>query len=131
MTTHTIKARPQPRGGWSLEVDGVGVSQVRRLEQAEDEMRAAVRDLMGTSADEVVFRLEVELPTEVRRRVSAVERDQAEAERLTRVAREERRNLVAHLNKDLHLPLRDVAAIMGLSYQRVSAMMKTPASETT
>lgn len=126
-TTYTIKAQPLATGGWSLVVDGVGVSQVRRLEQAEDEMRSALSDLTGRPADDAIFVLETDLPAEVTQRMDAVERDQAEAERLSREAREARRELVVHLNQQMRLPVRDIAAIMGLSHQRVSAMMKAPA----
>lgn len=49
---YTIKATPV-RGRWSLVVDGVGVSTVRRLDQAIDEMRAAVVDLTGSDPDEI------------------------------------------------------------------------------
>ena len=122
--TYTIKATPVAHGGWTLVVDGVGVSFVRRLDQAEDEMRSAVMDLTGQAADQIEMRVEPELPADLVDQINQVGALHADAERLAEQARAGRRALARDLHERWKLPVRDVGEIMNLSHQRVSQLLK-------
>jgi len=122
--TYTIKATPVAHGGWTLVVDGIGVSFVRRLNQAEDEMRPAVVDLTGLPEDQIEMRVEPELPADLVNQINQVGALHADAERLAEATRAGRRALARDLHERWKLPIRDVGEIMNLSHQRVSQLLK-------
>lgn len=128
MSTHSVHARRWAHG-WELHIDGVGVTQSRNLDGAEQMVRDYIESLTGrdTSSDEITIKPEVgdgldEATQAAREAVTAADRAVREAALQSRKA--------ARDLKDAGLSGRDIAAILRVSSQRVSQLLKdhkTPA----
>lgn len=59
METYDVHAQADPRGGWSLLLDGVGVSHVYSLGQATEEMSSAVIEMAGKNLDDFTVTITV------------------------------------------------------------------------
>ena len=128
MSTYSVHARRWAHG-WELHIDGVGVTQSRNLDGAEQMVRDYIESLTGrdTSSDEVTIKPEVgdgldEATQAAREAVTAADRAVREAALQSRKA--------ARDLKDAGLSGRDIAAILRVLAQRVSQLLKdhkTPA----
>jgi LmbE family N-acetylglucosaminyl deacetylase len=108
-----------------VEVEDVGITQARRLDQVEHMARDLVAAMLDIDADDVrvTFTFEVspdidELLTAAKAAVEAAQLAQRRAGELMRQAA---RRLVEE-----HLPLRDVARLVGISFQRVHQLTAEP-----
>ena len=118
-TTYTVIAKRWDRG-WELHIDGVGVTQSRKLNDAE----AMVRDYIAldTGADPASFEIEIipevghGLDSETREARRAV----AEAEKAQKTAAARSRDVARSL-KGIGLSGREIAVVLRLSPQRVSS----------
>jgi predicted RNase H-like HicB family nuclease len=126
--TYTARAR---RSGswWAIDVPELpGVySQARRLDRVESMARDAIALFLDVDPATLEIRVETILPSEIRRDVDAVGRLRAEADRL----QAESSGAMRHLTHELlgrGLSVRDAAAILGISHQRVSQLVR-PESE--
>ena len=111
---------------WVLEAPDVGaVSQVRRLDQVEDEMREAIAHLAGLpeSESEVEVDVRATLPEDCVEHVGQARRLRAEAEAASRRAAEESR-LAARSLRNRGLTFRDVGSIMGVSQRRAAQLLR-------
>lgn len=109
--------------GWELHVDGVGVTQVRTLDHADQQ----VRDLIATELDlddgatvstDIVIRPDL---GELNQRIDRVRHDTEEAAVAQVRAAHQARDLVADL-RSLGLSVSDTATILGISRGRVSQL---------
>jgi predicted transcriptional regulator len=108
--------------GWELHIAGVGVTQSRTLDTAEQMVRDYIETLTDTdvSADSVVIVPELgELDSKVR----TVRAQLAAADRQQQEARRSYRALAADL-RAAGLSVSDTAAILGVSRGRVSQLSK-------
>jgi len=123
MTKYDVTARHWKRG-WELHIEGVGVTQSRSLADAETMVRDYVESLTGAdiSADTVVITPEVGggLDEEAHAAREAV----AAADRATREAAARSRRAASDL-RNAGLSGRDIAAILKVSAQRVSQLLKS------
>jgi predicted RNase H-like HicB family nuclease len=128
--TYTARAR---RSGawWAIDVPELpGVfSQARRLDRVESMARDAIA--LFLDADPAMFdiRVETNLPSDLRRDVDTVGRLRAEADRL----QAESSGALRHLTHELlgrGLSVRDAAAILGISHQRVSQLVRADSKGT-
>jgi hypothetical protein len=126
-TTYNVTAR-RWKHGWELHIDGVGVTQSRTLDTAEQ----MVRDYIETLTDKDVGADEVVIVPELGaldRRVAAVREQLASADRRQQEASRAYRALAADL-RAAGLSVSDTAAILGVSRGRVSQLSKSPAAVT-
>jgi hypothetical protein len=120
--TYRVTAKRWDKG-WELHIDGIGVTQARKLREAE----LMVRDLIGRRepvAPETVklrwsFDLGEDLDAEVKEAREAV----ADVEVAQQEAAAKSRSVVAHL-RDAGLAGNEVAKVLGMSPQRVSQLME-------
>ena len=123
MSTYTVRAK-RWKHGWELHVDGIGVTQSRNLDGAEQMVRDYIETLTDhdTADDAVVIRAEVGsgLDEEAEAARAAV----AEAEHALRAAAARSRQVARRLREE-GLSGRDIAAILHVSAQRVSQLLKS------
>jgi predicted RNase H-like HicB family nuclease len=128
--TYTARAR---RSGswWAIDVPELpGVySQARRLDRVESMARDAIALFLDVDPAALDIRVEANLPSDLRRDVDAVGRLRAEADRL----QAESSGALRHLTHELlgrGLSVRDAAAILGISHQRVSQLVRADSKGT-
>ena len=121
---YTARAR---RSGswWAIDVPELpGVySQARRLVRVESMARDAIALFLDVDPATLDIRVETNLPSELRRDVDAVGRLRAEADRV----QAESSGAMRHLTSELlgrGLSVRDAGAILGISHQRVSQLVR-------
>ncbi len=122
--SYTARAR---RSGawWAIDVPELpGVfSQARRLDRVESMARDAIALFLGVDPATPEIRVETILPSDLRRDVDAVGRLRADADRLQAESSGALRNLTHEL-VGRGLSVRDAAAILGISHQRVSQLVR-------
>lgn len=123
MTTYTVHARHWDRG-WELHIQGVGVTQVRRLTEAE----AMARDYIALDLDVPKDSFEVEIVPEMGEGLDAEMQAARAATAAAKIAEAEAarssRNVAAKL-KGKGLTGREIAAVLRVSPQRVSQLLST------
>lgn len=120
MTTYQVTARRWERG-WELHIDGVGVTQCRRLTEAEEMVKDYLALDTGADPDsfDVVITPVVDADVaETRHAVEAAMRAQRMAAARSRAT--------ARRLRALGLSGREIALVLGVSPQRVSQLSKEP-----
>jgi hypothetical protein len=123
MSTYAVAARRWERG-WELHVDGVGVTQARRLQHAEAMARDYIEIMTGETGFDVEIHPEVGdgIDAEI---AAAREATQAAADAQREAARQ-LRTAARHLI-DRGLKGAEVGIVLGVSQQRVSQLLGTAA----
>ncbi|WP_448059684.1 hypothetical protein [Cellulomonas hominis] len=105
---------------WIATVDGIGVTQARRLGDVRRMAAELVAVVQGLPVDEVRVEVVVRAvgDVEVADRLASIRAGRAEAARLERDASIQAQALARDLVA-MDVPLRDVGAILGVSHQRV------------
>jgi DNA-directed RNA polymerase specialized sigma24 family protein len=123
MSTYTVRAK-RWKHGWELHIDGIGVTQSRNLDGAEQMVRDYIETLTDhdTADDAVVIHPEVgggldEAADAAREAVS-------EAEKALRAAAFRSREVAQQLKQE-GFSGRDIAVILHVSAQRVSQLLKS------
>ncbi|MGH3171501.1 MAG: hypothetical protein ACRDN0_37275 [Trebonia sp.] len=108
--------------GWELHIDGIGVTQSRTLDTAEQMVRDYIETLTDkdVSGDKVVITPDL---GELDRKVTTVRELLAAADRQQQEARNSYRALAADL-RAAGLSVSDTASILGVSRGRVSQLSK-------
>ena len=123
----TYTARSRRSGAWWAidvpELPGV-YSQARRLDRVESMARDAIALFLDVDPATLEIRVETNLPSDLRRDVDALGRLRAEADRVQAESSGAMRNLTHEL-LGRGLSVRDAAAILGISHQRVSQLVHT------
>ena len=118
--TYTATAVPWT-GGWELHVDGVGVTQVRVLAKAEQQ----VRDLIETMTDadagaaQISFRLDLH---GLEKEILDIKHRMRTALEMQNQAAEDMRRVVAELRRD-GISVSDIATVLEVSRGRVSQLL--------
>ncbi|WUH92758.1 type II toxin-antitoxin system HicB family antitoxin [Streptomyces sp. NBC_00433] len=127
MSTYRVTAR---RSGdwWALEVpDLPGVhSQTKRLDRAASEAREAISLMLDVEADSIEVEVETQLPPEAREVLQAVARAHKAAEAAALQEREAMVRAASVLTQNLSQ--RDAGEVMGVSFQRISQLLKSNVS---
>ncbi|GAA1457895.1 hypothetical protein NE857_20765 [Nocardiopsis exhalans] len=119
MTTYRVRVKRWERG-WELHIDGVGVTQARRLTEAEDMARDYIA--MALDIDDDVFTVVIEgieVDSEVDALAERASQVQHEAERAQQEAVRMIDRTVAQLQRR-GLNNREIARYLRISPQRVS-----------
>ena len=122
--TFTVEATYTDTGWWVLEAMPPGcVSQVRRLDQVEDDMREPIAFLADIPEDEVRIEVKTILPAELEAEVKATVDAYHAKEEAAAQARECSRSAVKALAAQ-GLTRRDIGTLLGITHQRVSQLAK-------
>lgn len=123
--THTYNAVAKRwEHGWELHVAGVGVTQVRTIDHAEQQVRDLVETMTGEDASAAVVNVQPDLnglETEITLAREAV----ADAQRAQAEAAARSRRLAARLRAE-GFSVTDTAALLGVSRGRVSQLVASP-----
>jgi len=107
---------------WVIDVDGVGVTQAKRLDKVEHMARDLVAAVLDVEYDDVQVDLRFDLAPDVERVVSAAKAAanaaRAAQSRATELAQEAFTRL-----QDEHWSMRDIARVTGVSFQRVHQVL--------
>jgi hypothetical protein len=109
---------------WLIEVPGIGATQARNLADAEDQARDLIAAVLDVDIDDVAVEVVPDLGDQVLAEVSEVRNQVAHAAEASRAAAEGNRALAARLVSELQLSGKDAAAVLGVSPQRVSQLLK-------
>jgi predicted XRE-type DNA-binding protein len=111
--------------GWELHIEGLGVTQSRTLLSAKDMAREYIAlELDLASTDDIDVQITPELDGNLATEVEAARHAVRQAEEVQRDAAAYSRQVARHL-KDSGLKGADIAAILEVSKQRVSQLLKT------
>ncbi|MFZ2242559.1 MAG: hypothetical protein WAV90_23925 [Gordonia amarae] len=109
---------------WIVHVPEVERStQARTLREVDDMARDLVHLMTGEPAD--TLNLTIQWPADVADAIDAFQRARAESERARarmEALAHEQAHIVARLVSQDHLPVRDVGALLDVSYQRVAQL---------
>lgn len=120
--TYVVLAKRWKRG-WELHVDGVGVTQAGTLSKAEAVAREYIAFALDLD-DENSFDVDVvpQLDAELAEQVRSARADVRDAERRQREAAAKQREVAKNLGAS-GLSGREIAAVLGLTPQRVSQLI--------
>ena len=110
---------------WLISVNGInGLSQARRLSEAEHNATELISAATGQPPDEIVVAIEVERvgSVKVARRLAAVTEKRNRAAELEASASSATRALAADL-ESAGVPLRDIGTLLGVSFQRAHQLV--------
>lgn len=121
--TFTVTAERGRDPWWVTECAEVGaVSQVRRLDQAADDIREAIAYLSGLPEDSFDIEVAPVLPDAFWEAMRGAEDQRAAAAAANRAAAELNQR-AARVLRDEGLTLRDVGHLMGVSHQRAAQLV--------
>ena len=123
MTTYDVTARHW-KHGWELNIDGVGVTQSRNLAEAQTMVRDYVESLTGADASDAVVVIRTEVGDGLDEEARAAREAVAAADKATRDAAARSRKVARDL-RQAGLSGRDIAAVLQVSAQRVSQLLKS------
>ena len=118
--TYTVRVVRWDRG-WELHVPGVGVTQSHGLMDARQMVVDYIRMMTGDEPRTDAVNLEIEIGDDLDEIVQLARRHVIEAAEAQRVAAEESRQVARQL-RDRGFTGRDIAAVLGVSPQRVSQL---------
>jgi len=125
MSEYTVTAE---RGGkwWVLQaVEAPGaISQVTRLDKAE-EIIEAIAFVTGEPVDTISIRVVPAIPPAAQAALDEADRLRESSRRAQHAAAEETRRAARMLRDDLHLTVREVGSMLGVSYQRAHQLLST------
>lgn len=123
MSTYTVRAK-RWKHGWELHIDGVGVTQSRNLDGAEQMVRDYIETLTDHATTDDSILIQPVVGGGLDEAVQAARENLDEAERALRVAAARSRQVAQRLKQE-GLSGRDIAAILHVSAQRVSQLLKS------
>jgi DNA-directed RNA polymerase specialized sigma subunit len=123
MSTYNVRAT-RWKHGWELRIDGVGVTQSRNLAGAEQMVRDYIETLTDHDTAEDVVIIKPEVGGGLDQEAEAAREAISEAEHALRAAAVRSRRVARQLSEE-GLSGKDIAAILHVSAQRVSQLLKT------
>jgi hypothetical protein len=108
--------------GWELHIDGVGVTQVRRLNAAEAAAKDYIALDLGFAPEEIDVEIVPDVGDELGRGIAEAKKATAEAERAQEFAAQRNRGVASSLKRE-GLTGREIAQVLRISPQRVSQLL--------
>jgi predicted RNase H-like HicB family nuclease len=122
MRTYTVVAEREP-GWWIVQVPELDVTtQARRVSEIESHAREAIAVWLDVDIADVAVTVELSTPVPVRQEMDEARRLLQEANGMQEKAGELAGDAVRILLDDLGLTMRDAAAVLGVSHQRVAQL---------
>jgi hypothetical protein len=125
-TTYTVTAR-RWRHGWELHIDGIGVTQSKTLNDAEEMVRDYISLDTGAAPGSFAVEIIPEVGGELDRETREARRAVAEADKAQRAAAA-RSRAVARQLQSIGLSGREIAVVLRVSPQRVSQLLQRDAA---
>jgi hypothetical protein len=122
MTTYTVRAKRWERG-WELHIDGVGVTQSHGLADAEGMARSYIAMMTEAAPDSFTVAIVPQVGNGLDEAATAAREATRRAEEAQREAAAKSRK-VAHGLHERGLTGRDISAVLGVSPQRVSQLLR-------
>jgi DNA-directed RNA polymerase specialized sigma24 family protein len=119
--TFTVTATRWDKG-WELHIDGVGVTQARKLSEADLMVRDLIARREGIDAENIEVHWTFDLGEELDSEIKAARAAVSDVERAQQEAAAKSRSVVAGL-KAAGLAGNEVARVLGLSPQRISQLI--------
>jgi predicted XRE-type DNA-binding protein len=126
MSTYSVRAK-RWKHGWELHIDGVGVTQSRNLDGAEQMVRDYIETLTDRDTADDIIVIEPQVGGGLDGEADAAREALAEAEHALRAAAARSRHVAQRLSQE-GLSGRDIAVILHVSAQRVSQLLKSAQS---
>lgn len=123
MSTYTARARPWEHG-WELYVDGVGVTQCRVLDRAEQQVRDFLATWLDRDMDDATITVTVDLDEDVRVAIADARALTAHVQQQTREAAAASRAVARQLRAE-GLSVADTAYLLHVSRGRVSQLVRS------
>lgn len=123
MTTYRVRAKRWARG-WELHIDGVGVTQSHGLADAEDMARSYIAMMRQVPPDSLTIEVIPEVGGGLDQAAIDAREAVRQAERAQRSAAAQSRKVARQLQQR-GLSGRDIAALLQLSPQRVSQLLRS------
>lgn len=121
MSTYTVTAVRWSRG-WELHIEGEGVTQVRTLDQATEQVRDYLTTVHQADFSEASIRVTADLGG-LEHQVAQARLETQRAAELQRTAADHSRAVAYALRHDHGLSVTDTAAVLGVSRGRVSQLV--------
>lgn len=122
--TYKVQAKRWKRL-WELHIDGVGVTQVKKLNEAEASVRDYIAVLLDVEPDSFNVEVSPDVGSSLTRDIEVARRSLAAAESAQAEAAELNRR-VAHRLRREGLSGREIALVMRVTPQRVSQLLRRP-----
>jgi len=109
---------------WAIEVPDLPgtYTQAKRIDQVEETVREAIA--LMNNVNETSFDIEIHVSAEVTHLIDPLDASVQAARQAKEQETACRRKVIEDLRNQLGLPNRDVAALLGLSHQRVAQILK-------
>ncbi len=121
MSTYTVTAVRWSRG-WELHIDGEGVTQVRTLDQAVEQVRDYLATVHQSDFTDATIKVTADLGG-LEFQVAEARMETQRAAELQRAAADHSRAVAHALRHDKGLSVTDTAAVLGVSRGRVSQLV--------
>jgi hypothetical protein len=126
MSTYNAKAHREG-DWWVIDVEGVGVTQAKRLDQVED----MARDMVGLMLDVDISTVDVDVAPQVGAELDGLvlsARNAADAARAAQAKATETSRATAERLHAAGYSLRDIGVLTGVSYQRIHQLLEGKAT---
>lgn len=122
-TRYTVRAVHWSKG-WELHVDDVGVTQVRTLGKADQQVRDLIETMTEQDATDAQVDIIPDLTSSLLTRIRHAREARERAEEASREAAADMRAVVRDLRTEENLSVTDIATVIGVSRGRVSQLME-------
>lgn len=108
---------------WLIRIAGVGNTQARNLRELDAMAKDLIAIVKGVDPERIEVHFDVRVPTSARCHLERAEKLRAQSTQANSQAAQEVRAAARELSSS-GMPLRDIGAVLGVSYQRAHQLVK-------